>query len=89
MKPGYGKISRYGLIAYASSFDQIGIFAKAIEDVAVTLQVIAGEDEFDSTVSTIPLPDYPDALNSNGKNTGLLISGRHLITRVLTVKLQP
>ncbi|HNP23720.1 MAG TPA: Asp-tRNA(Asn)/Glu-tRNA(Gln) amidotransferase subunit GatA [Panacibacter sp.] len=67
MKPGYGKISRYGLIAYASSFDQIGIFAKAIEDVAVTLQVIAGEDEFDSTVSTIPLPDYPDALNSNGK----------------------
>jgi aspartyl-tRNA(Asn)/glutamyl-tRNA(Gln) amidotransferase subunit A len=49
MKPGYGRISRYGLIAYGSSFDQIGILAGSVEDAAKVLEVISGPDEFDST----------------------------------------
>ena len=58
LKPSYGRISRYGLIAYASSFDQIGIFSKTIEDAALVLEVMAGADEFDSTVSSKPVPAY-------------------------------
>ncbi|MFZ6024920.1 MAG: Asp-tRNA(Asn)/Glu-tRNA(Gln) amidotransferase subunit GatA [Bacteroidota bacterium] len=62
LKPSYGRISRYGLIAYASSFDQIGIFGTHVDDVALTLEVIAGADDFDSTVSNAPVPDYYKAL---------------------------
>ena len=62
LKPSYGRISRYGLIAYASSFDQIGIFSKSISDASLTLEVIAGSDDFDSTVSEKPVPSYSTEL---------------------------
>jgi aspartyl-tRNA(Asn)/glutamyl-tRNA(Gln) amidotransferase subunit A len=62
-KPTYGRVSRYGLIAYASSFDQIGIFARNIPDVALLLEVIAGFDPRDSTSSRHPVQEYTAVLN--------------------------
>ena len=57
-KPTYGRVSRWGLIAYASSFDQIGPITKTVEDAAIVMEVIAGADEYDSTASQKPVPSY-------------------------------
>lgn len=57
LKPTYGRVSRHGLMAFASSFDQIGPFAKNVEDAALVLEVISGNDEFDSTASSRPVAD--------------------------------
>jgi aspartyl-tRNA(Asn)/glutamyl-tRNA(Gln) amidotransferase subunit A len=63
LKPTYGRVSRYGLIAYASSFDQIGIFGRTVRDVAILLEVISGEDEYDGTVKKQAVPVWNEDKN--------------------------
>jgi aspartyl-tRNA(Asn)/glutamyl-tRNA(Gln) amidotransferase subunit A len=63
LKPSYGRVSRYGLIAYASSLDQIGPFAHDLADTALLLNVIAGRDQNDATSVPAPVPDYVSTLN--------------------------
>ncbi len=65
IKPSYGRVSRYGLIAYGSSFDQAGPFARSVEDVARVLGVIAGQDPLDSTSMPTAAPDYLAALDGD------------------------
>ena len=67
IKPTYSRVSRWGLIAYASSFDQIGVITKNIEDNAKILEVIAGTDEFDATASLKDVPNYSELLGQNKK----------------------
>ena len=67
LKPTYGRVSRYGLTAFASSFDSIGPFAKSIDDIALVLSVMAGHDEKDSTSQNIDVPDFPAELKQTKK----------------------
>jgi aspartyl-tRNA(Asn)/glutamyl-tRNA(Gln) amidotransferase subunit A len=62
MKPTYGRVSRFGLVAYASSLDQIGPITKDVTDCALVLNAIAGHDKLDSTSADIPVPDYTESL---------------------------
>ena len=74
MKPTYGRVSRWGLIAFASSLDQVGPFANNVSDAAEILQVISGKDEFDSTTVDIPVPNYLETLSKSikGMKIGLI-----------------
>lgn len=67
LKPSYGRVSRYGLVAFASSLDQIGTFTHSVEDAALVLQAIAGFDPADSTSLDVPVPDYSAHLHDGVK----------------------
>lgn len=63
LMPTYGRVSRYGLIAFASSLDRIGPFARTVSDIAAAMTVLAGEDPKDATAARVPVPDYTAELN--------------------------
>ena len=82
MKPTYGRVSRYGLIAYASSLDQIGPFATDVASAALLLEVISGHDDRDSTSVDRPVPEYSQTVESApGRLTGLrvVIAREHFV----------
>lgn len=65
VKPTYGRVSRHGLVAYASSLDHIGVFGRTVDDAALGLQTIAGRDELDSTSAIVPVADYRASRNTS------------------------
>ncbi len=74
LKPTYGRVSRYGLVAFGSSLDQIGVLARTADDVAAVLQVIAGSDPHDATTADVPVPDYSAEINQDIKGMRLGVS---------------
>lgn len=70
LKPTYGRISRWGLVAYGSSFDCIGPITNTPDDAALLLEIMAGPDEFDSTVSSVPVQEYTKAVLPNQSQNG-------------------
>ncbi len=79
LKPTYGRISRYGLVAFASSLDQIGPFTKDVRDSAILLGAMSGHDLRDSTSINQPVPDYAAALNGNIKGLKLGLPKEYMI----------
>jgi aspartyl-tRNA(Asn)/glutamyl-tRNA(Gln) amidotransferase subunit A len=77
LKPTYGRVSRYGLVAYASSLDQIGAISKDVEDTALLLQAIAGHDPRDSTSIDVPVPDYLAGLKDGIKGLKVGLAQEH------------
>lgn len=69
LKPTYGRVSRHGVIAYASSFDQVGPITKSIEDAALLMEIIAGKDDYDSTSALNPVPQYAAFLKNTDKRS--------------------
>jgi aspartyl-tRNA(Asn)/glutamyl-tRNA(Gln) amidotransferase subunit A len=67
VKPTYGRVSRYGLVAFGSSFDQVSVFGLTVRDAALVLQTIAGRDERDATTADVPVPDYASQLGGDLK----------------------
>ncbi len=89
VKPTYGRISRYGIIQYASSLDHVGYFTRSIEDACVTLKVLAGRDDRDMTSSNREVPDYSALLNSDMHGRKIAVLGNVIknISNQETVKM--
>ncbi len=79
LKPTYGRVSRFGLVAYASSLDQIGPLSKDVADSALLLQTIAGYDPKDSTSAPVPVPDYSRALNQDIKGLKIVVPKEYFL----------
>jgi aspartyl-tRNA(Asn)/glutamyl-tRNA(Gln) amidotransferase subunit A len=80
LKPTYGRVSRYGIIAFASSMDQVGPMTKDVRDSALLLQTLAGHDPADSTSSRLPVPDYSAALTGNLKGLRVGVPKEYFIS---------
>ena len=78
LKPTYGRVSRYGLVAFGSSLDQIGVFARHAADAAAVLEVISGRDLHDATTADVPVPNYAAELNTDIKGLRLGIAREFL-----------
>jgi aspartyl-tRNA(Asn)/glutamyl-tRNA(Gln) amidotransferase subunit A len=79
LKPSYGRVSRYGLVAFASSLDQIGPFTRSVADAAVVLSAIAGHDPLDSTSMDLPAPDYTATLTPDLKGVKVGVPKEYFI----------
>ncbi len=79
LKPTYGRVSRYGLIAFASSLDQIGPITKDVEDAAILLKAISGHDEMDSTSANMPVPDYLSCMKKSIKGLKIGVPKEYFI----------
>jgi len=88
VKPTYGRISRYGIIPYASSLDHVGFFTNNVDDAALTLEVLAGRDDKDMTSSTRPVDEYRKMLTGDiaGKRFGILTNVTHAIQNKETLR---
>ena len=82
LKPTYGRVSRYGLVAFASSLDQIGPLGHTVEDVALLLEAIAGHDPLDSTSASVPVPAYSQTVGRPLEGLKLGVPREHLAAGV-------
>ncbi|MCS6802452.1 MAG: Asp-tRNA(Asn)/Glu-tRNA(Gln) amidotransferase subunit GatA [Chloroflexota bacterium] len=80
LKPTYGRVSRFGLVAFASSLDQIGPLARTVEDAAIVLTAIAGRDPNDSTSADVPVPDFRAALHGDLRGLRLGVPKEYFVT---------
>jgi aspartyl-tRNA(Asn)/glutamyl-tRNA(Gln) amidotransferase subunit A len=79
LRPTYGRVSRYGLVAFASSLDQIGPFGRTAEDCALLLEVLAGHDPLDSTSANVPVPEYSKTVNQPLKGLKLGLAREYFV----------
>lgn len=78
MKPTYGRVSRFGLVAFASSLDQIGPITRNVEDNAYLLQAISGQDKYDSTSAHVPVPNFSDSLKGDIKGLKIAVPKEYM-----------